>query len=305
MPKKNRQNNDTPWKKILRDYFPQAIAFFFPALNQLIDWDKGYEFLDKEFEQIAPKANQGNRYVDKLVRVWRLDGQEEWLLIHLEIQARKEAGFPFRMLTYSIRILDRFGRLATSLAILTDTSPTWRPTHQELTAPLTSLTFDFAITKLLDYKPQETQLQQSTNPFAWITLAHLKTQSTKRNPTQRKTWKFAIMRQLYIMGMPGPEIRNLYKFIDWTMILPEDLEAEFWQELKAFEEEQKVTYVTNAERIGRQIGRQTGLKDGAEERSRSIALRMLKKGMDLETIAELTDLTSAQLQQLQTQLPQS
>jgi hypothetical protein len=41
------------------------------------------------------------------------------------------------------------------------------------------------------------------------------------------------------MGMPSPEIRNLYKFIDWTMILPEDLEVEFWQELKAFEEEQK------------------------------------------------------------------
>lgn len=79
------------------------------------------------------------------------------------------------------------------------------------------------------------------------------------------------------MGMPGPEIRNLYKFIDWTMILPEDLEEEFWQELKAFEEEQKVTYVTNAERIGRKIGIQIGLKDGAEENSRSIGLRMLKK----------------------------
>jgi predicted transposase/invertase (TIGR01784 family) len=109
------------------------------------------------------------------------------------------------------------------------------------------------------------------------------------------------MRQLYIMGMSGPEIRNLYRFIDWTMILPEDLEAEFWQELKAFEEEQKVTYVTNAERIGRQIGR----KDGAAETSRDIALRMLKKGMDLETIAELTQLSPEQLQQLQTQLAQT
>jgi hypothetical protein len=58
MPKKARQNSDTPWKKILRDHFPQAIAFFFPALNQLIDWDKGYEFLDQKFEQIAPKGNQ-------------------------------------------------------------------------------------------------------------------------------------------------------------------------------------------------------------------------------------------------------
>jgi predicted transposase YdaD len=58
-----------------------------------------------------------------------------------------------------------------------------------------------------------------------------------------------------------------------------------------------MTYVTNAERIGR--------KAGAEESAKGIALRMLKKSMDLETIAELTQLTPAQLQQLQTQLPQT
>ena len=55
----------------------------------------------RPLEQIAPKADQGNRYVDKLVRVWKLDGTSEWLLIHLEIQARKESGFPFRMLIYT------------------------------------------------------------------------------------------------------------------------------------------------------------------------------------------------------------
>jgi predicted transposase YdaD len=54
-----------------------------------------------------------------------------------------------------------------------------------------------------------------------------------------------------------------------------------------------MTYITNAERIGR------------EQSSKAIALRMLKKGMDLETIAELTELTPAQIQQLQTQLSQT
>jgi hypothetical protein len=106
---KPRENNDTPWKQILRDYFPQAIQFFFPELAATIDWSKGYQLLDKEFAQIAPKAAQGNRYVDKLVKVWRIDGESEWLLIHIEVQGRKEPGFPFRMLTYCTRILDRYG----------------------------------------------------------------------------------------------------------------------------------------------------------------------------------------------------
>jgi hypothetical protein len=291
----SRQNNDTPWKKILRLYFPQAIQFYFPELAKTIDWRKRPQFLDKELEQIAPEADQGNRYVDKLVRVWKLDGSSEWLLIHLEIQARKESGFPFRMLIYSNRILDRYGILATSLAILCDNSPTWRPTTCELTAPLTRHTFEFGTTKLLDFKPQESSLKQSDNPFAWITLAHLKTQATRRNLKSRKTWKFALMRQLYERGMSGPDIRNLYEFIDWTMMLPEDLELAFWQELKTFEEEQQVTYVTNAERIGMKLGKQKGRQESRQE----IALKMLEKGMDLTTIAELTDLPIEQLQQLQ------
>ncbi len=65
--RKNRADLDTPWKKILRSYFPQAIQFFFPAVAELIDWEKPYEFLDKELAQIARDAEQGKRYADKLM----------------------------------------------------------------------------------------------------------------------------------------------------------------------------------------------------------------------------------------------
>jgi hypothetical protein len=44
-----RSDLDSPWKDILKAYFPQAIAFFFPKTAALIDWERPYEFLDKEF----------------------------------------------------------------------------------------------------------------------------------------------------------------------------------------------------------------------------------------------------------------
>jgi SOS response regulatory protein OraA/RecX len=299
---KPRENNDTPWKQILRDYFPQAIQFFFPELAVTIDWSRGYQFLDKEFAQIAPKAAQGNRYVDKLAKVWRLDGASEWLLIHIEVQGRKETVFPHRMLTYGTRILDRYGVLATSLAILCDSNPTWRPTTCEVTGPLSKLTFEFASIKLLDYKQDEAALQQSDNPFAWIVLAHLKTQATKRNPQARKAWKFSLMRQLYDRGMSAQDIRNLYNFIDWTMMLPEDLDMAFWQELKTFEEDQQMAYVTSAERFGRKIGVEEGLKKGLKkgetQNARKVALKMLQEGFDRDTICRLTELSIAQLEAL-------
>jgi hypothetical protein len=293
--KKPRQDSDSPWKKMLRHHFPKGLDFFFPDVAALIDWSRSPEFLDKEFEQLMPKSARGKRYADKLVRVWLLDGTEKYLLLHIEIQARKEDAFPERMLIYSIRIFDHYGVLATSLAVLCDSNLTWRPTHCELNAPMTQLSFRFAAVKLLDFADDWDALDQSDNPFAWIVKAHLKTQATKRDPKSRKAWKFTLMRQLYDRGMPAQEIRDLYEFVDWTMMLPEALEDEFWRELKTLEESQNMPYVTNAERIGIK----QGIEQGIELTTRELALKMLRRGMDLETIAEITGLSQKQLQQLQ------
>jgi hypothetical protein len=45
-------------------------------------------------------------------------------------------------------------------------------------------------------------------------------------------------------------ILNLYRFIDWIMKLPEEVDALFQRDMEKFEEEKKMQYVTNAERIG-------------------------------------------------------
>lgn len=63
-------------------------------ISREADWNRPYEFLDKEFQKIAKDSEQGRRYADKLVKVWHIDGREMWLLIHIEIQAIPEDIFP-------------------------------------------------------------------------------------------------------------------------------------------------------------------------------------------------------------------
>jgi uncharacterized Fe-S cluster-containing radical SAM superfamily enzyme len=70
-------------------------------------------------------------------------------------------------------------------------------------------------------------------------------------------------------------------------MLPEALKRAFWEALKVYEEEYQMPYVTNVEEIG------------MEKATRTIALNMLRKNMDLETIGEITGLTIAQLKKLQ------
>ncbi|WP_232432255.1 hypothetical protein [Chamaesiphon minutus] len=51
-----------------------------------------------------------------------------------------------------------------------------------------------------------------------------------------------------------------------------------------------------------QAAKQEGKQEGKQEDRQEIALRMLRKNMPLETIAELTELNTEQLQALQSQL---
>jgi hypothetical protein len=139
-----QDEQDAPWKQVLRQYFQEGMEFFFPEIAKVVDWEKPIESLDKEFMKIAPDAATGKRFADQLVKVYRKQGPPIFLLIHVEIQASRESGFAQRIFTYSFRILDYFGQPATSLVILCDGDPTWRPKQYGFEMPGTTLTFEFS-----------------------------------------------------------------------------------------------------------------------------------------------------------------
>ena len=118
---------DGPWKELITTYFPDFMDFFFPDAHADIDWDLGYDFLDKELRQVSRDAEIGARLADKLVKVWRKGGDEIWVLVHMEVQASEEGAFTQRMFVYNYRIFDRYKRPVASLAILTDDPPWLAP----------------------------------------------------------------------------------------------------------------------------------------------------------------------------------
>ena len=63
------------------------------------------------------------------------------------------------------------------------------------------------------------------------------------------------------------------------MILPEGLKQAFWLELKAFEEERKVPYITSVEAIGFERGIQQGRQEGRQEERRSLISLLLEQKM--------------------------
>jgi predicted transposase/invertase (TIGR01784 family) len=190
------------------------------------------------------------------------------------------------MFVYNYRIYDRFKIPVTSVAILADDSPTWRPGPFRYGMWGATMGLDYLTTKLLDYKEKWAYLEREDNPFAIVVMAHLKALETRKDHSLRKQWKTELTRLLYEKRYSKAAIINLYRFIDWVLTLPEALEEIFVEELKAYEKEKNMPYITNAERIGRKKGKQ----EGRQETVIALVRKAGKKGMSEEMIAQFIDL---------------
>lgn len=246
---------DGPWKELLDLHLPEVLAFLFPAVHAALDWDTPYRPLDKDLQLVAPDQERASQSVDKLIEVRRrgvTDDDPEgviWVLIHMEVQSQREISFPERMFRYHARLYDRYRRPIVSLAILGDDRPRWRPDRFGYDLLGCALALRFPTAKLLDFPPDA--LAASDNLCALVVLAHRHAQATRRDPDARAVAKRLLTRRLYERGYDREQIRTLYRFIDWLLQLPAAVEQELWQELRAFEEERSMTYITNAERFGR------------------------------------------------------
>ena len=180
-------NYDEPWKEAIGTYFLDFMLFFYPNIYSEIDWKQTPISLDKELEQITAAAETEKRYADKLFKVWLLNKQEIWILIHIEVQSQYDKSFAQRMYIYNYRAFDLYHKPVISLAILGDESPSWRPNSYQYGLGNSQSRLDFAIVKLIDYQWQD--LEANENIFAIIVMAHLKTKATTSNLTEREQWK--------------------------------------------------------------------------------------------------------------------
>jgi hypothetical protein len=270
---------DNPWKDVLEHFFRHFLAFFFPEAYASIDWNRNYESLDKELQQIVSESELGLRLADKLFKVWLKDGREVWILIHVEIQNQRDPVFAERMFVYNYRIYDRYRQPVISMAVLGDEEPAWRPNQFDYGMFGCTMGFEFPIVKLVDYASQAEILETDPNPFAAVVLAHLKTLETRADPNSRRTWKLRLIKSLYDRGLDGEQVRLLFKFLDWIMELPEELEEALNADLAEFERERKMPYVSSIERIA--------LKKGRAEGKAETLLRLLSKRFHVALPEEL------------------
>ncbi len=256
---------DSPWKDAIERYFADFLHFFFPKAHAQIDWHQPLHFLDKELSKVVRDAALGKRYVDKLVRVTLLGGAQEWVYVHLEIQGQPQAKFAERMFVYHYRLYERYRTPIASLAVLADERSNWRPEAFAYEVLGCRLGLHYPVAKLLDWAGSEARLQDSRNPFAVVTLAHLATQATRGDTAARYGAKRAIVQSLYRRDLDRQQVVDLFKLVDSMMSLPKDEEQQLRQSIADLEEETGMRYISSIERLAIEEGVQQGMQQGVQQ----------------------------------------
>jgi hypothetical protein len=92
-------------------------------------------------------------------------------------------------------------------------------------------------------------------------MAHLKTKATRGDARERLAWKVKLVRELYERGYEREDVLELFRFLDWLLVLPEEMAKSFRQRIEEFEQEPIMKYRTSLERLERREGRQEGLRE--------------------------------------------
>jgi hypothetical protein len=165
------------------------------------------------------------------VKVYRRNGEETWVLIHIEIQSSKDPLFEQRMWVYHYRIWDRFRRPLASLAILADDIREWRPDRYQADLWGCQSRLVFPTVKLIDYEARLGTLESSPNPFALVVLAHLRTLRTHSGSQARLDFKLHLVKSLYARNWTRAQVADMFRILDWLLNLSKSLQTTFWTEL--------------------------------------------------------------------------
>jgi len=289
---------DSPWKEALEVYFPQFMQLLFPKAYAEIDWLKKHEFLETELQKIVRDADSGRTHTDKLVKVYTLSGVETWVLIHIEIQGKAGKSFNQRMYRYNYRLFDCYPkRKIMSLAVLTNQRNCQDLGCYQHELWGMKLRFDFPVINLQNWRHKFTELEANPNPFSIVILAQLIAHNTHNNQ-QKFNSKFHLIRLLYQRGYEKQDVLELFRFIDWMLLLPKELDLQLTNEITRIEEEEKMAYVTSFERFAIEKGMAKGMARGEVQGEAKTLLKLfkLKFGLVPEWVEEKVN--SAEIAQL-------
>lgn len=110
--------------------------------------------------------------------------------------------------------------------------------------------------------------------------------ATRDNAVERRAWKFRLVKGLYERNLSIDNIRELFHLLDWLLMLPDDLEQRFREDIYQYEKEKHMPYLSSLERRGLEEGLKQGREEGRKEGREEGRAEGLREGIALDLEAK-------------------
>ncbi|KAA2245677.1 hypothetical protein F0L74_06900 [Chitinophaga agrisoli] len=281
------KKHDILLKSAFEETFPDLLRFYFDSADVIFDMEKQFEFLDKELREIFPDPdkNGGTRFVDMLVKTFLKTGEEEWILVHIEIEGGRNQNFPHRMFQYWYRIYDRYGVDIAALAVFTGNRRQPAPARYCKEFLGTRISYEYNAYHILTHS--EEQLLSMDNPFALIVLAAQKALLAGRIPEEELAEeRLTIVKAMIASGKYDKErIMQFLLFLkNFLYIGDKEINRKFEEEIKLITENEINMGIVEATNI---VNYERGLEEGESLQAKIGVTNMLRENFAVNKIASL------------------
>jgi len=295
------RKNDILWKGILEKVFEDLLRFVFPDVDKELDLQRGVCFLDKELGQMYPEPGKPShtRVVDKLIKVYRRDGQERWMLTHIEVQGQARPEFARRMFAYYYRILDRYDQPVTAIAIFAGRIKKNIDNQFQDHCLGTHILYQYNTLYLRDYADEE--LAASENLFALVLLVAKKALLTGKDEEELDSklleQKLLIARLLLKRkDVDEEKINAIFIFLNnYLLFAKKETNRIFMEQVDQLTGKKKsMDILEQVAEIREKEGLQRGLQKGrAQERVKSVRAFLTNTKFSVEKIASILGVSTA------------
>jgi predicted transposase YdaD len=276
---------DKAWKEVIEELFEDFVKFFMPDLYEIIDFSKGYEFLDKEFSTLFPESDAENKRVDKLTKVLLKDGKEQWILIHTEVQGYDDKNFEKRMFQYYYRIFDKYEKDIEALAIFTYKENSHKSNNYQKKFLQTEILYKFRTYDVS--KQNENNLKLIKNPFALVVLASLQAIGHEDNDHNNAKFKKGLLKLLFESGYNKDESKAIFRFLNFIFEINDpNIRNSFFEEVLEMALKDRLDVLTDYDEFV------------IEKKVEEIVKNMKKEGMNIEMISKVTGLSKENIEKI-------
>ncbi|MDR2174620.1 MAG: hypothetical protein LBO82_01620 [Synergistaceae bacterium] len=281
---KKNFSHDSFWKDLIERFFYSLLKRALPELYEDADRKAAPRFLDKEFRDVLntanPEIHHGPHFADFVLEVPLKNGDEEWVILHIEAQGRQGGDLAARMYTYKSLIFAHYQKEPAALAIITDRRPADEPAYYSHKRYGTSTDYRYNSLVLMDL--DDNALLASDNPIDLVLYAAKFALGTKK-----ELRKFNFLRKAVELlderGWSAEEKRDLLLFIERIVNMKDEILITKYREILEQENrEGRAMYIPLIMRDSAAEIEQRGIEKGKLE----VARNLLASGMPPEVIAK-------------------